>query len=378
MIVNIVILHDVGEYYMIAIVGSLAIIVGAVYLLAIITDSFFIISLDQISRRLNLSDEVAGASLMAMGSSAPELAIALIALFSGGGAHSDVGVGAIVGSAVFNILVITGVSAVAANGLRIHMFAVRRDTAYYLLSIGYLAFIFRDGHVDLGEAILGLVAYAIYVIMLAVWKAPEVPPEEREKKVVESPPYPQSDNLFRQVEAAIVRVIKMITGAPSENYVWTFFVAIVFIIILSYILVEATLVFAAGVGIPPVIVALTLLAAGTSAPDLISSIEVAKEGRGGMAVANAIGSDIFDVFIGLGFPWMVAILFLGKSVIEIDVGDLWVSIGILVATTLVLYAFLHTKRELSRNEGIILLLLYAAFAIYTVVAGTSAAVPPVH
>jgi K+-dependent Na+/Ca+ exchanger-like protein len=362
---------------MIEIVGSLAIIVGAVYLLAIITDSFFIISLDQISRRLNLSDEVAGASLMAMGSSAPELAIALIALFSGGGAHSDVGVGAIVGSAVFNILVITGVSAVAANGLRIHMFAVRHDTAYYLLSIGYLALIFSDGQVVLWEAGLGIVAYAIYVIMLAVWKAPEKPEEEREQKVVESPEYPQSDNLFRQVEAAIVKVIKMITGAPSENYVWTFIVAIAFIIVLSYILVEATLVFSAGIGIPPVIVALTLLAAGTSAPDLISSIEVAKEGRGGMAVANAIGSDIFDVFIGLGVPWVIAIIALGKSEIIIDVGDLWVSIGILVATTLVLYGFLHTERNLSRNEGIILLVLYAAFVIYTVVAGTGAP-PPVH
>jgi len=356
------------------IVGSLAIIIGAVYLLAIITDSFFIISLDQISRKLNLSDEVAGASLMAMGSSAPELAIALIALFSGGGAHSDVGVGAIVGSAVFNILVITGVSAVVANGLRIHMFAVRRDTAYYLLSIAYLAFIFSDGQVVLWEAALGLIAYAVYVFMLAVWKAPEIPESEREHKVTEAEPYPQSDNLFRQIEAAIVRVIKMITGAPSENYVWTFFVAIVFIIILSYILVESTLVFAAGVGIPPVIVALTLLAAGTSAPDLIASIEVAKEGRGGMAVANAIGSDIFDVFIGLGFPWVVAIVFQGVASIHIDVGDLWVSIGILVATTVVLYVFLHTKRELSRNEGIILLLLYVAFVVYTVVSGTGA--PP--
>lgn len=358
------------------IVGSLAIIIGAVYLLAIITDSFFIISLDQISRKLNLSDEVAGASLMAMGSSAPELAIALIALFSGGGAHSDVGVGAIVGSAVFNILVITGASAIVANGLRIHMFAVRRDTAYYLLSIAYLAFIFSDGQVVLWEAVIGLIAYAIYVTMLAVWKAPEIPESEREHKVAESPEYPQSDNLFRQVEAAIVRVIKMVTGAPSENYVWTFFVAIVFIVILSYILVESTLVFAAGVGIPPVIVALTLLAAGTSAPDLIASIEVAKEGRGGMAVANAIGSDIFDVFIGLGFPWVVAIVFQGVASIHIDVGDLWVSIGILVGTTVVLYVFLHTKRELSRNEGIILLLLYVAFVVYTVVSGASA-IPPV-
>ena len=356
------------------IVASLAIIIGAVYLLAIITDSFFIISLDQISRKLNLSDEVAGATLMASGSSAPELAIALMALFTAGGEHSDLGIGTIVGSAVFNILVITGVSAVAAGGLRIHMFAVRRDTAYYLLSIAYLAFIFLDGQVVLWEAMLGIGAYIGYVVMLGVWKAPTMPEEEREHKVAEADPYPKNtDTLFRQVEAAIVRVIKMITGAPSENYIWTFFVAIVFIIILSYILVESTIVFAAGIGIPPIIVALTLLAAGTSAPDLIASIEVAKEGRGGMAVANAIGSDIFDVFIGLGVPWFIAIMFLGEAAIHVETTGLWISIGILVATTLVLYVFLQTKRELSRNEGIILLLLYAAFVIYTIVSGAGAA-----
>ena len=82
---------------------SLIVILVSVLVLAVVTDRFFIPSLDEISRRLKLSDEVAGASLMAIGSSAPELAIALMALFTGGGQHSDVGIGTIVGSAVFNI-----------------------------------------------------------------------------------------------------------------------------------------------------------------------------------------------------------------------------------------------------------------------------------
>lgn len=362
---------------MVAVISSLALIVGAVYLLAIITDSFFIISLDQISRRLNLSDEVAGASLMAMGSSAPELAIALMALFTGGGAHSDVGIGTIVGSAVFNILVITGISAVVAGGLKIHVFAVRRDTYYYLGSIAYLAFIFLDGEVVLIEAIVGLIAYGVYVALLAFYKPKETPAEEEpERQVAESAPYKEKmegeTNLMRRVEHILVRLIRMITGAPSENYIWTFFVAILFIVILSYVLVEATIVFSVGVGIPPVIVALTLLAAGTSAPDLIASMEVAREGRGGMAVANAIGSDIFDVFIGLGFPWFIAIVFQGVTSIHVGTDGLWVSIGILVATTLVLYFFLERKRDLSRNEGIVLLLMYVAFVIYTVLSGTGA------
>ncbi|MCI5167445.1 MAG: hypothetical protein D3903_15460 [Candidatus Electrothrix sp. GM3_4] len=83
--------------------GCLLIMLIAIYILAIMTDEYFIPSLDHISHQLNLPHNVAGASLMAMGSSAPELAIALTALFQGGGEHSDVGIGTIVGSAVFII-----------------------------------------------------------------------------------------------------------------------------------------------------------------------------------------------------------------------------------------------------------------------------------
>ena len=352
------------------ILASLAIILASVYVLSVITEGFFIISLDQISRRLQLSDEVAGASLMAMGSSAPELAIALIALFTGGGAHSDVGIGTIVGSAVFNILVITGVSAVVADGLRIHLFAVRRDTLYYLLSIGYLAFIFLDGEVLLWEAILGLAAYVVYVLLLVFYKdssKADSPGQLVDKAVAREEASRQG--ALHHIESALTKLLRLITGAPEKNYLWTFAVAIALIIVLSYILVEATILFAAGIGIPPVIVALTLLAAGTSAPDLISSLDVARAGRGGMAVANAIGSNIFDIFIGLGFPWVLAILFSAMTAIHVGTDGLWISIGILVATTLILYFLLRSQRMLSRREGIVLLALYLVYVLYTLFSG---------
>ncbi len=351
---------------------SLGLILLSVYILSVITEGFFIVSLDQISQRLKLSDEVAGASLMAMGSSAPELAIALMALFTSGGAHSDVGIGTIVGSAVFNILVITGVSAVAAGGLRIHIFAVRRDTIYYLLSIGYLAFIFLDGEVVLWEAGLGLAAYVGYVLLLIFYKAPRATGEVAEStESAAKPAAPHGQGFLHQLEAPIVRLLRLLTGAPERNYLWTFAVSIALIIGLSYLLVEATIVFSAGIGIPPIIVALTLLAAGTSTPDLISSIDVARDGRGGMAVANAIGSNIFDILIGLGFPWLVAILFLDMSSIHVGSDGLWVSIGILVATTVVLYFLLQSKRRLSRFEGMLLLGLYLVYVIYTLISGTA-------
>ena len=350
---------------------SLAAILLSVFALAVVTDKFFIPSLDEISRRLKLSDEVAGASLMAIGSSAPELAIALMALFTAGGAHSDVGIGTIVGSAVFNILVITGVSAVFAGGLHIHIFAVGRDIVYYLISILYLGLVFFDGHVSLIEAILGLVGYVVYMGVLIVLKDPEPYDEQATGETAESEPVKAKVAGWHHLEALIEALLRRITGAPERNFVWAFIVSIALIVALSYVLVESTIVFSAGIGIPPVIVALTLLAAGTSAPDLIASLDVAREGRGGMAVANAVGSNTFDLLVGLALPWTIALSLLGLSGINVGTGDLWISIGILVATTLILALFLTTKRELSRGEGWVLLALYGVFVVYTLLSGTA-------
>ena len=353
------------------VLASLALILVSVVVLAVVTDRFFIPSLDEISTRLKLSDEVAGASLMAIGSSAPELAIALMALFTDGGAHSDVGIGTIVGSAVFNVLVITGVSAVVAGGLHIHVFAVRRDILYYLVSIGYLGLVFFDGHVSLIEAILGLAGYVVYMGVLIVLKDPEAD-DETETDVSEgAEPERTKIAVWHQFESLVVGVLWRVTGAPEKNFIRAFVVSIALIVALSYVLVEATIVFSAGIGIPPVIVALTLLAAGTSAPDLMSSLDVAKEGRGGMAVANAVGSNTFDLLVGLALPWTIALAFLGLSGIDVGTGDLWISLGILVATTLILFAFLESERGLSRREGIVLLLLYAVFVLYTLASGTA-------
>ncbi|MCY4145354.1 MAG: calcium/sodium antiporter [Chloroflexi bacterium] len=353
-----------------SILASLAAIIVAIFALALLTDKFFIPSLDKISRRLQLSDEVAGASLMAIGSSAPELAIALLALFTSGGAHSDVGIGTIVGSAVFNILVITGLSAVVAGGFRVHIFAVRRDIIAYLVAIGYLALVFSDGQVAPMEALAGLGLYGVYLIVLARLQVPQKADDLAERPPPPAPPshdHP-SPSAWRRVEALLASLLRLITGDPHQHYLRAFVVSIALIVLLSYLLVEATIVFATGIGIPPVIVALTLLAAGTSAPDLMSSLEVARAGRGGMALANAVGSNTFDLLIGLGLPWIIAMSVLGESSIHVGTDDLWMSIGMLVITTLILFIFLEIQRLLSRRGGWLLLLLYGGFILYTLLA----------
>lgn len=345
------------------VVLSLLMMAVCVYLLAVVTETIFIESLEAIAEKLSLSPSVAGASLMAMGSSAPELAIALIALFKGGGANSDLGIGTIVGSAVFNILVITGASALVRPAL-IDFRVIMRDGLMYLSSIGLLVFAFRDGTIELAEAIVFLVLYVVYIAILIFWKDTPKDAEEEEDKdedLESEHPHP--------VLTIVPKLLRLLMGDPRKNYVRSFVLSIILIGALCHLLVDAALSFSAALAIPPVLVGLTLLAAATSVPDLIASLLVARQGKGAMAVANAFGSNVFDILICLGVPWVIAILALGREVV-VDTEGIWSSAMTLVGTVLLLVFLLFTGRRLSRKEGGVLILAYVAYVAWMVVHNT--------
>ena len=344
---------------------SLLIIGVAVYILAVITDDFFIVSLDEVSKRLKLPSDVAGASLMAVGSSAPELFIALIAVFQGG-EHSDVGIGTIVGSAVFNILVITGLSAVIAGKMLMKRGAIERDIIFYLGSIAILLFVFFNGEILLFEALIMLGAYVGYLALLWYWSRTN-PEDAVYEDPVDAHHIPkEGPGIIAGINNLIERGFKIIARDPQKSFMWALIVSIISIAALSWVLVESAVVLSDALSIPPVIVALTLLAAGTSAPDLIASVNVAREGRGTMAIANAVGSNIFDVLVGLGVPWLIGIVYLDKQ-IHVGTDGLLESIFLLSVTTIILYIFLNTQRQLTRREGVLLLITYAAYVVYVVI-----------
>lgn len=348
-------------------ITSLIIIMIAIYLLAIITDEFFIESLDVISEKWKLPSNVAGASLMAMGSSMPELTIALFALMQQDGAHSDVGIGNIVGSAIFNILVITGVSALVMPA-KVTLRVIVRDCAVYTLSIGLLIWFFLDGQITMLEALLFLGLYALYILILFQWNRLVGDEEDQEADPIEMAELEEEEEgaksgLYHRITSVISKVLGFLTGHPRRNYLRTFTVSVALIAGISWVLVEESVALAEVLGVPPVIVALTVLAAGSSVPDLIGSVLVAKKGRGEMAVANAVGSNIFDITIGLGLPWLLILLF-QKDTIVVGTDGLWTSTLLLLGTVAILFVFLWTKRELSRIEGGILVFLYVIYVIW--------------
>ncbi len=344
------------------IITSLTVMVIAVYLLSIITDVFFIESLDEIATRWKLPSNVAGASLMAMGSSMPELSISMFALLRASGESSEVGAGTIVGSAVFNILVITGASALA-HPIHITWRVILRDILFYVVSVLMLLFMFADGRILIIEAALLLSLYAIYIYILFQWR--RWVPEAEDDLVVEeeSAADDEPSNIYERVTNGIIRAFSLLTGDVRRHYIRTFILSVIVIAGISYLLVENAIAFANAIGIPPLIIALTILAGGSSVPDMIASIIVAREGRGDMAVANAIGSNIFDITIGLGLPWMIILIARGMT-INIGTGDLWISTAVLLGTVFILSAMLLIRRGLGKVEGGILITIYVVYILW--------------
>ncbi len=330
------------------------------YLLAKIVDDFFVPSLDKIAARLKMSDDAAGATLMAVGSSAPELFVALFAVFRPGN-HEAVGVGNIVGSALFNLLVIIGVSAVIKKAV-IPKQGVLRDLFFYAVSVFLLLIILLDGNISIYEAGSLLLVYVLYVIAVIKWHK-FFKPDTSENNLEEKPDKNKTKPK-KYIIVKILRPIDFLIGLifpPLKYYLPVFFISIASIAGISWLLVESAVEIAHILEISETIIALTILAAGTSVPDLISSAIVSKKGRSEMAVSNAVGSNIFDILVGLGLPFLLITIISGQK-LAIQTENITESVYYLSASIVVLLVFfLLSKWKVGKIFGYLLLLLYAIY-----------------
>ena len=329
------------------------ILIVSFYLLYFFSEHYFIPSLDNISKRFNLSSDISGATLMAAGSSAPELAVVIISILKSGN-HESIGVGTIIGSALFNLFIITGAVMVIKNNKKMVWQPLVRDLIFYALSIVLLVWFFSDGIFSLWEAAAFTGGYLIYFGALFVWK----------KKFPYKDIEPSEGN-NDQPSAGLDAFLKRRIGKPNNMYI-AFFLDVFFISLFSWTLVTSAIEVSEALGIPEFIIALTVVALGTSVPDLLASVVVAKQGRPGMAINNAVGSNIFDILIGLGFPFLLLFIFSGKSV-QVENNNLWISFFLLTGSIVILtLSFLLTKWKTSRIAGWLLIILYAFYLLYQI------------
>ncbi len=334
------------------------------YILGKVVDVYFVPALDKIAEKWKMSHDAAGATLMAVGSSAPELFVALFAVIHPKESHAAIGVGNIIGSALFNMLVIIGASALIAKA-SLNRQDVLRDLTFYVIAVLLLLLTLIDGDISYTDTLLMLSVYIIYVFVVVFWRrllkrpaTDEIPEELEDDQEVHNS---LLSKLLQPIDFVLSKII------PRKKYYGSvFFVSILLIAGISWLLVESAVAIASILEIPESIIALTILAAGTSIPDLISSIVVSKQGRAGMAISNAVGSNIFDILVGLGLPFLIFIMMQGGHA-EIDTAGLEKSAYFLLgAIVLILSLFVIKRWVIGRFVGWTLLLLYAAYLFWEI------------
>lgn len=525
-------------------------VLGMIYMfiaLAIVCDEFFVPSLTVITEKLGISDDVAGATFMAAGGSAPELFTSLIGVFI---AHSNVGIGTIVGSAVFNILFVIGMCALFSREiLNLTWWPLFRDVSFYIVDLIMLIIFFLDNVIMWWESLLLLSAYFAYVIFMKFnvqvekWvkqmihrnkvvkvTAPEAQAKSstaREKDEQALPPKPrlqrggssaslhnslmrnsifqlmihtldplaeelgsygklkyydtmteegrfrekasilhkiakkkcqvdenerqngaanhvekielpnststevemtpssdtsepiQNGNLSHSIEAAEAqqttetgededdqplslawpsnprKQVTFLIVLPIVFPLWitlpdvrkasarkffpiTFFGAITWIAIFSYLMVWWAHQVGETIGISEEIMGLTILAAGTSIPDLITSVIVARKGLGDMAVSSSVGSNIFDITVGLPLPWLLYTIIHRFQPVAVSSNGLFCAIVLLFIMLLfVILSIALCKWRMNKVLGFIMFGLYFVFLVVSVLLEDRVLVCPV-
>lgn len=149
----------------------------------------------------------------------------------------------------------------------------------------------------------------------------------------------------------------------------SFFLSIAWIGMYSYFMVDWAEIIGATVGIPDIIMGLTFLAAGTSVPDLLSSVIVARRGEGDMAVSSSIGSNIFDILVGLPVPWIAYTAYPGKpGTVAVGADGIGISITILVAMIALIIVTIHLNGwKLTKAAGYMMFVFYVAFVVQAII-----------
>lgn len=339
-------------------IGSFLLLILCFWVLHFTTDKLFIPSLDKIAHKYSISSDVAGSTLMAAGSSAPELAVALIAMFVAGN-HEAIGIGTIVGSSLFNALIIVGYALIIGANRIVSWVPIYRDLVFYLLSVVLLYYFFMNGSVSLTEALILIAVYGLYILIMFYWK--------RWFRYEDSE-IPTATANIKTRDISSSRLKGLYTGFRErsgpffDRHVFiSFLMSVALITFISWVLVKMAIFISVALNVPEMIIGLTVIAIGTSIPDLLSSGIVARRGRTGMAINNSIGSNVFDILIGLGLPILLYAAITGKEVAVENRELLWSFLLLLASIALLFAARITYKAGIIKLSGFFLVLLYLVY-----------------
>ena len=274
-----------------------------------------------VAEKMKMPQIVIGLTIVAMGTSMPEFCVSLISALKG---TSDLAVGNIVGSNIFNTLLIVGVSALVAP-MSIMKTTVRKDIPFALVASALLLIMCLDEDISRIDAAILFVMFLIFMyITLRGAKAQGTDLEEKEKKPMAT---------WLSVVWILVGLACLIGG--------------------SNLFVDGATVVATKLGVSEAVIGLTIVAGGTSLPELATSVVSARKGNSGIAIGNVLGSNVFNIFAILGLTGVISPMTL-KGITMTD-------LSMLVISIILIWFFSFTKYKIERWEGAILTAVFVGY-----------------
>lgn len=297
---------------------------------------FFVEGASSVAKMLKVPSLIIGMTIVAMGTSLPETSVSIAASMNN---QNTLAVSNVVGSNIFNLMVVLGVCAVIAE-LKVSKDVLKRDypfsvlCAILLLVAGVIGMI-----LDRMDGIIFLVIFAVFIFYLIksaldARKRGEISEKERE----------MNEEMEEMEDLPVWKcILYIVGGAIAIKYGGDW-------------VVDSASVIATSFGISATLVGLTICSVGTSLPELVTSIVAARKNELDMAVGNVVGSNVFNILMVLGIAATVSpIAFLTENIIDIVV---------LLVFSLITWVLCVTQKKLSKKEGILMLVLYTIYLVY--------------
>lgn len=282
-----------------------------------------------VAEKMKMPQIVIGLTIVAMGTSMPEFCVSLVSALKG---TTDLAVGNIVGSNIFNTLLIVGVSAWVAP-MTILKSTVRKDIPFALFASVILLIMCLDGNISRLDA--GILFVLFLVFMYVTLKGAKTKDDDTTAKT-------ESIEDKKKPMAAWLSIVWIIVGLAC-------------LIGGSNLFVEGATKVAEHIGVSEAVIGLTIVAGGTSLPELATSVVSARKGNSGIAIGNVLGSNVFNILAILGVTGIITPMHL-QGITMLD-------LSMMVVSTLLVWLFSFTKYKIARWEGVVLTIVFIGYMV---------------
>lgn len=303
--------------YLLLIVGFIFLIKGADY---------FVVGSSAIAHLLKVPTIIIGLTIVAMGTSAPEAAVSVTAGLAG---SNELALSNVIGSNFFNLVLIVGVCALI-KPFAVDQSIMKRDFPIAILGSVLLLFLIRDSYLARTEGLLLLAIMAVYLTFTVI-------------SAIRNPvDYEMEDH-----------------SLPMHSSLFYIAIGLVGIIFGGDLVVDNACAIAAAFGLSETLIGLTIVAVGTSLPELVTSVTASRKGESGLALGNVVGSNIFNIMFILG---------LSSSIHPIAADALaLIDIPLLIASTTIIFIYCKLRKEMGRFMGFLCVAAYVLYSIYIVI-----------